>query len=199
MPTAEPSAPLLAESARLTLRRLTASDLDWVCALEADPEVMRFITGGVPTPRETVAQVYLPRMLRSYPQGPQYGFHAATLRASGRIFGWFHLRPERQEPFAMELGYRLSREAWGRGLATEGSIALLGRSFRDWNLPRVVAHTLATNLASRRVMEKSGLRWERDFIAPAEWHPGWSEEQRRAVRYCLEAADFFVRHPAVPR
>lgn len=99
----------------------------------------------------------------------------------------------------MELGYRLGREAWGQGLATEGSLALLRRAFQDWSLPSVVAHTLATNTASRRVMEKCGLRRERDFIAPAEWHPGWSEEQRRAVRYRIDAPDFFVRHPAATR
>jgi hypothetical protein len=39
-------------------------------------------------------------------------------------------------------------------------------------------------------MEKCGLRWERDFIAPLEWHPGWTEEQRRAVRYGISASEF---------
>lgn len=186
---------VVAESPRLVLRRLTANDVDWVCALDADPEVMRFISGGVPTARETVEQVYLPRMLRTYPQGPQFGFHAAALREDGRIIGWFHLRPERAEPFEMELGYRLHREFWGKGFATEGSQALLRCSFLKWKLPRVVAHTLAANTASRRVMEKCGLRWERDFVAPLEWHPCWSEEQRRAVRYNITASEFPALSP----
>jgi RimJ/RimL family protein N-acetyltransferase len=175
--------PAVLETARLRLRKLVAADLDWLCELDSDPEVMRFISGGEPTPRDTMRDVYLPRMLQVYPLGPQYGFYAAEWRRVPGWLGWFHLRPERIEPGDMELGYRLRREVWGLGLATEGSRELLGRALREWSLPRVAARTLEVNLASRRVMEKCGMRWERDFVYPAEWLPGWPEERRRAVRY----------------
>ena len=79
---------------------------------------------------------------------------------------------------------------WGRGLATEGSIELLSRAFSNWEVPRVVALTLTVNASSRRVMEKCGMKWERDFICPESWWPGSSDNDRRAVRYGIDAGDF---------
>lgn len=186
----EPDATVVISTARLRLRRVRPEDGECLGALDADPEVMRFITRGVPTPRDEFMQVLWPRMLRSYPQGPQFGFLTAFLEPGSEPIGWFHLRPEKQAPFEMELGYRLRREAWGRGLATEGAMELLRRSFGDWELSCVVAHTLAANQASRRVMEKCGMRLAREFVAPESWHPGWSENERRAVRYQIEASAF---------
>ena len=172
------------------MRRLVAEDADWLYELDSDPEVMRFISGGIPTPRETFLQVYLPRMLQSHPPGPQFGFWVGALCGSGEMVGWFHLRPEKLEPHEMELGYRLRKAFWRRGLATEGSLEFLRRAFKDWRLPSVVAHTLERNAASRRVMEKCGMKWERDFVYPEAWLPDLPENQRRAVRYRIDEADF---------
>ena len=184
------SATVWLESSRLRLRKLASEDFEWVWQLDRDPEVMRFISGGVPTPREVFEQTYFPRMLHNYPPGLQFGFWAAELRSIGQPIGWFHLRPEKQEPYEMELGYRLRRDVWGRGLATEGSLELLRCAFCDWGIPRVVAHTLAVNTASRRVMEKCGMCWERDFICPEAWIPGTTDQERRSVRYAIDASEF---------
>lgn len=178
---------LVLNTVRLRLRPLAVSDLEWVWELDQDPEVMRFISGGAPTSRETLEQVYLPRMLQRYDAGPQYGFYRAELHAGGGPIGWFHLRPERLEPFEMELGYRLRRDVWGQGLASEGSQELIRLGLGKWRLPRVAARTLAANLASRRVMEKCGMRLEREFSYPAEWLPQFTAEERRAVRYTVDA------------
>ena len=180
---------LVLETPRLRLRRFCVDDAEWAARLDADEEVMRFISGSVPTPCERFLAEYLPRMLKDYDRGPQFGFWTAEDRKNRRPIGWFHLRPEKQEPFEMELGYRFQRDVWGRGLATEGSRELLRHAFAEWGVPRVVAHTLVVNLPSRRVMEKCGMRLEREFIGPAEWHHGWTEEQRRAVRYRIDAVD----------
>ena len=119
---------------------------------------MRFISKGQPTPLARIEEEYLPRMLGYYRHSPPQGFWAAHLRDTEEFIGWFHLRPDKIEPQAMELGYRLKRKFWGRGLATEGSRALLGNAFGEWRYEMVCARTLAVNLASRRVMEKIGLR-----------------------------------------
>ena len=179
--------PVLLETERLRFRFITAADLDWLWELDQDPEVMRYISGGVPTPRDTTERVYLPRMMQRHDAGPQYGFYRAERRADGAPIGWFHLRPERLEPFDMELGYRLRRDVWGQGLASEGARALVRRGLGEWQLPRVAARTLRTNAASRRVMEKCGMRLEREFSYPAEWLPEFTPEQRAAVRYVIEA------------
>ena len=144
---------------------------------------MRFISKGQPTPLARIEKEYLPRMLGYYRHSPPQGFWAAHLRDTEEFIGWFHLRPDKIEPQAMELGYRLKRKFWGRGLATEGSRALLGNAFGEWRYEMVCARTLAVNLASRRVMEKIGLRFEREFFWGPDVLPGWSEEERRGVKY----------------
>ena len=85
----------------------------------------------------------------------------------------------------MELGYRLARKAWGRGLATEGARALVVKAFGEWNYDKVSARTLAVNLDSQRVMQKAGLIFESDFVFPANLLPEWTEAERRAVKYSL--------------
>jgi len=169
------------------LRDLCADDVERLFQLDSDPEVMRYISKGVPTPRETFEAVYLPRMMAWQNQSPPRGFWAAHLRDGGDFIGWFHLRPDKISPDEMELGYRLKRRVWGRGLATEGARALLERAFTDWGYAKVCARTLAGNFASRRVMEKAGLGFECEFFYGQEVLPGWPESERRAIKYSKAA------------
>jgi len=109
------------QTARLLLRKLAAEDLDELVALDADPAVMRYISDGLPTPRAKFVEILLPRML-AWPADDPVGFYAALW--ADRWIGWFHLRPSIGGDDALELGFRLHRIAWGRGLATEGARAL---------------------------------------------------------------------------
>jgi RimJ/RimL family protein N-acetyltransferase len=153
------------ETDRLVLRQFTAGDVDHIVELDSDPAVMRYLTGGRPTPLEEVRDVVLPFWLAYHERGEHFGFWAAVEKASGRFVGWFHFRPRPDGPPAggdadagVELGYRLRREVWGQGYATEGSVALIRKGFTELGVERVYAETLAVNLGSRRVMEKAGLR-----------------------------------------
>ena len=149
---------------RLVLRRMTADDLDDLVALDADPEVMRYLSGGAATPRAVMEQHRLPRWLSYYERGDGFGYWVAIEKASGDFLGWFHFRPpEGAGPGEVELGYRLRRAAWGRGYATEGSRALIHKGFAEQDVQRVVATTYQDNLASRRVMEKLGMTLLRTF------------------------------------
>jgi RimJ/RimL family protein N-acetyltransferase len=158
--------------------------------LDSDPEVMRFISKGQPTPLARIQNEIIPRFLGYYRQSPPRGFWAAHLLEAGEFIGWFHLRPDKISPEEMELGYRLKRNTWGRGLATEGSRALLEQAFSAWGCPKICARTLAGNLASRRVMEKAGLTLEREFHYALEVLPGWTEAERRAVKYSVTGTQF---------
>lgn len=169
------------------LRELRADDAELLFQLDSDPEVMRHISKCVPTPREMLEAVYLPRMMAWQNQSPPRGFWAAHLRESDEFIGWFHLRPDKLTSDDMELGYRLRRSAWGRGLATEGSQALVRAAFEEWGYLKVCARALAGNLASRRVMEKTGLSFECEFTYGPEVMPGWPAEERRAVKYSVAA------------
>lgn len=172
------------ETERLQLRRFTADDVDHLVELDSDPTVMKFINGGRPTPREEIENDVLPAFLGYYERYAGYGFWAAVEKSAGRFVGWFHFRPAKDAPPGeIELGYRLLRSAWGKGYATEGSRALIEKGFAELGVERVVAETMVVNAASRRVMEKSGLRFVRVFHR--EW-PDYIEGQEEGdVEYAL--------------
>src|SRR5580658_8447250 len=102
-------APIL--TAHLILRPAGKSDKADLIALERDPEVMRFINGGQPTPDEGVdaeAGFLTPR-------GGESGVWTAIERTPVGFVGWFSLVPRER---GAELGYRLRRSAWGCGLGS---------------------------------------------------------------------------------
>ena len=152
------------ESERMVLRRFTMADADRLADLDSDPEVMRFLTGGVPTPREVIQNEILPAFLRSYEGYEGFGVFAAIEKESGEFLGWFSLRPEDEaRPENVSLGYRLRRAVWGQGYATEGARALIRKGFTELGVQRVFATTYQDNHASRRVMEKAGLKLVRTY------------------------------------
>lgn len=173
------------ETERMILRRLTEDDVGNLFELDSDPEVMRFLTGGVPHTREFIANRALPYYLEFYDQFAELGFWAVIEKASGAFMGWFHFRPCRVNPEDTELGYRLKRRFWSRGFATEGSLALIEKGFRKLGASKVVATTMSLNTRSRRVMEKVGLQFERQFVYPGAPFPGWRAEDCLEVRYGL--------------
>ena len=172
------------ETERLVLRRFTEDDVDNLVELDSDPDVMHFITGGLPTPRHEIESDILPTFLDYYERFAGYGFWAALEKSSGRFVGWFHFRPaQAAHPDEVELGYRLHRSAWGKGYATEGSRALIHKGFAELDVQRVVAFTMVVNVASRRVMEKAGLRFVRTFHEP--WPYSIEGEEEGDVEYAL--------------
>ena len=179
---------ILLETARLRLRRFTPDDIDRLVELDSDPEVMRYLTWGEPSPREWYVDEVMPRWLNIYATWPQLGHFAAEDLQTGEFLGWFHLRPDRMAPDEQELGYRLRRSAWGTGLATEGSKALLVHGFRKVGAEKVSARTLVTNRASQRVMQKAGLSYECDFVFPLEIIPDRTEHERAGVKYSITRA-----------
>lgn len=164
--TASPA--VLLETDRLILRRFTESDAEHIFALDNDPAVMRYINGGIPTPWEVIEQQLLPNFLRYNDATPGFGFWAAIEKATGEFVGWFVFRPTGDDPGEVALGYRFHKGAWGNGYATEGAQALIERGFGEWGVRRVIATTYEENRASRRVMEKLGMRHERSFRYSAE-------------------------------
>jgi RimJ/RimL family protein N-acetyltransferase len=176
---------ILLETRRLRLRRFVPDDLDRLVELDSDPEVMRYITYGLPTPRAIYENVILPRWFSIYAQTPELGYWAAEERSSGEFLGWFHLRPDRFDAGEQELGYRLARSAWGQGFATEGALSVIEHGFMRVEAPNVTARTLVANLRSQRVMRNCGLAFERDFVYPEDVIQGRSEAERAAVKYSI--------------
>lgn len=186
---------ILLETGRLRLRRFREDDADRLTDLDSDPEVMRYITFGVPTPRATYTELILPRWLSVYEEHPLLGYWAAERHGDGRFVGWFHLRTDRIEPEYLELGYRLQRAAWGQGYATEGGRALVEHGFLRAGAAQISARALHGNRASQRVMEKCGLRPAGTFVYPDDVLPNRSEAERTAVKYALAREQWLANRP----
>lgn len=152
---------------RVVLRQVRAVDQPLFRDLDSDPEVMRYLTGGA-MPSEEEARAGMERILGYQAKfGGRLGVFIAELREGGQFIGWFHLRPERSQPdnvLDLELGYRLKRMFWNRGLGTEVSRELVRYAFEDCGARSVFAQTMKKNVASQRVMEKVGMRLECEFV-----------------------------------
>jgi len=188
-------------TARLTLRQFTQEDADNLLALDGDPRVMRFLDPATKSRAQIRSQV-LPRFLAYNRRYGGFGFWAAHARSDGGFIGWFGLRPVTPTAAAMvdwpdappgdiavaSLGYRLRVSAWGRGYATEGAQALIRRTFSELGVSQVVATTMAVNSASRRVLEKAGLRYVR--TVHLDWPEPLPGNEHGDVEYRLDRNDW---------
>ena len=183
------------ETDRLTLRRFTAEDAGLLIELDSDPAVMRYLTGGKPTPPETIREQYLPNILAGYEKwGGDLGLLAAHEKDGGAFIGWFILRPKADGPLdEVELGYRLRQAAWGKGYASEGSRALLHKAFTDLGVRMVWAETMFVNTGSRNVMEKLGMKHVDTYFPDLEPIEG---SEHGEVRYELSAEQWANSQPA---
>ncbi len=180
---------IIAETPRLVLRQFTENDVDNLFDLNSDPEVMRYLTGGRPTPREVSREEIIPIHLAVYRRLDRLGTWAAESAASGEFLGWFHFRPGSDgDPANIDLGYRLRRTAWSKGYATEGSRALIGLGFTELDVQRVFGHTMTVNAASRRVLEKCDLKLVR--ITPYEGAHAIEGAEHGQVEYALTKVEW---------
>jgi RimJ/RimL family protein N-acetyltransferase len=178
------------ETDRLWLRYAVEADAELLLELDNDPEVMRYLTGGKPTPRSVIETETLPRFLVG-PNGGEPRCWIAVEQASGAFLGGFALETSADRPAdEAELGYRLRRSAWGKGYATEGSRALVAKGFGAFGLRRIWAETMAVNLASRRVMEKAGLAYVRTFHL--EWDDPIEGAEQGEVEYAVTRAGWLA-------
>ncbi len=147
------------ESERFFMRPVTFDDLEALVALNSDPEVMRYINQGQGWPREKTVE----RLQHYLTHWRQHGFGVWVLerKTDSAFLGYCGLMYLEDTP-EVEVGFRVPRECWGKGTATEAAKAALGFGFRQLGLTRIVAVVDPDNLASQRVIEKLGLRYERE-------------------------------------
>lgn len=139
----------------MTLVPLADEHLEFEVELDSDPEVVRYLFAR-PRTREQTAARHLARRAEAV---DGCGFWVGTV--GGEPVGWWLLT---RADDGAELGYRLLRRWWRRGLATEGARELLRHAFEDLRIPRVWAETMAVNTGSRAVMTAIGLRYERTYV-----------------------------------
>jgi len=119
-----------------------------------------------------------------------YGWWAVELKSTGALSGWNGLQylPDTRET---EVGYLLDRPLWGRGLTTEAARVSLRYGFGNLELPEIIALAHPENLASRRVMEKLGMR----FTGPADYF-GMQMARYVVGRAAFDMGDIAVGGPA---
>lgn len=170
---------------RLQLARMRAGDLDDLLRMYADPRVMATL-GGVRSDAGTRALLQ-----KQIDHWDQHGFGRWVARepSTGRFIGRGGLQRIVMAGLAeVEVGYGLMPEFWGQGLATELAAESVRVAFEELGLAELVCFTLPSNLASRRVMEKVGFRFESDVI--------WADLPHVLCR--LTAADWRDREGEAP-
>ena len=144
-----------------TMRPIQSADLNALATIWADPEVTRFLPSrGTPISREKVE-----KSLRSFVehwQQRRYGIWTILENASSQMVGYCGLR-YLAELDDVEVLYGLAKAYWGRGITTQAVKASIAYGFDIANLDRIIALALPDNIASRRVMEKAGLRHEKQI------------------------------------
>ncbi len=174
---------IIATTDRLILRRWRPADRDPFARLNVDPRVMEFFPSVLSRAQSDalVLQIEANFDLRGF------GLCAVELRADGSFLGFVGLDVPRFEAAftpCVEIGWRLSAEHWGQGLATEGARAIVHHASENLKLEALVSFTVPANVRSRRVMEKIGMRHDpaEDFDHP-QLAPG--DPLRRHVLYRL--------------
>ncbi len=152
------------ETERLLLRQASAADLNDLMALDADPEVMRFVREPITDDdrQERLVQM-IGRLDRDY--GPGLGFWSVFAKdAPGQFLGLV-LLVTLEGNTEVEIGWRFAQEAWGKGYATEAAEAVLDYGFATLELDPIVAVIKPGNHRSLAVAEKLGLN--RDGVRTA--------------------------------
>jgi RimJ/RimL family protein N-acetyltransferase len=161
------------QTARMLLAPWTDGYREEWARILADPEVVRFISDGVPYSHEEAAE----SSERSEKLWKDYGFGpwAAIERATGTWIGrlGLNLLEDWPGPHRWEVGWELDPNFWGRGLATEGGREAVRFGFEVVGLRRIISVTTPDHLASRRVMEKVGLLMQGEVVfrdVPCVWY-----------------------------
>lgn len=181
--------PVVLETARLRLRQWRADDRQPFAAMSADPEVMAWF----PAPLSADESAQLAERCAALIDERGWGFWAVEEKSAAAFIGCVGLHvPAPELPFSpcVEIGWRLDRPYWGRGLAHEAAQAALDFGFQRLGLPEIVAFTTLGNRRSQSLMQRLDMRPAGEFDHPQlpAGHP-----LLRHCLYRLARADFLTR------
>lgn len=159
---------IILETSRLLLRHLVMDDLDELYAIYRDPEITKYIPDA-PRSREE-AQEELEWHMHGHPKYPELGLWATIHKETGKFIGRCGLLPWKIDGLQeVEVAYTIARAYWGQGLGGEAAQAILQYGFEKLNLSRLICLIDEENIASQKVAEKIGMRFEkasRDELGP---------------------------------
>lgn len=143
------------ETNRLVLREIHPDDFNELYRMNSDPVIMKYVGDGSTRNREQMI-TELEMLISHYTRKPGLGIWATILKNTDTFVGasglvYYDNTPE------IEIGYRMHKEHWNKGYATEASFGLLEYGFNTIGLNKIVSSAHLDNFASRRVMEKVGM------------------------------------------
>jgi RimJ/RimL family protein N-acetyltransferase len=148
---------VILETDRLLLREYVEEDAEAFFKLNSDPEVLRFVPDKRLLNVEQARQLLVDHPIADY---RKYGFGrgACILKSTGEQIGFAGLK-YLEELGEVDVAFRLMRTHWGQGFATEAALASVRFGFADLGLKRIIGLVMPENIASVRVLEKTGLRY----------------------------------------
>lgn len=174
---------VLITTPRLLLRTFRLDDLPAYAALNADPEVTQYLGGALSRTESDGIAAWAQQLCRA--EG--IGLLAVERRSDGAFLGMCGLHHLRWYPDDIELGFRLAREHWGHGYATEAAGAWIAHGFTVLGLPRVISVTDVVNARSIAVMRRLGMM--RDHEADLEE----GDDRFRAVVHAITVEQWHDR------
>ena len=152
------------QSERLLYRELQHSDDEVMFALDSDPEVHRYL-GNNPLTDIEQSREYIKNIRKQYKDNG-IGRMAVILKETNEFIGWAGLKLEHNvngHDAFYDVGYRLMQKYWGNGYATEAAKFFVKYGFNKLKLEKINACAMVEHIASRRALEKSGLKYIEDF------------------------------------
>lgn len=145
------------QTSRLVLRKVNHGDFADLFRMNSDPLIMKYVGDGSTRDREQMIRE-MDMLTSCYTRKPGLGIWATVLKETGDFIGASGLVHYDNTP-VIEIGYRLLKEHWNKGYATEASLGLLNYGFSNLGLRKIVSSAHVDNIASRRVMEKIGMTY----------------------------------------
>lgn len=177
---------IFASTPRLILRELIPADADGMLALNSDPEVMRYLAGYLISTIEEARENI--QFIRQQYKDNGIGRWAVIEKESNEFIGWAGLKlvttPTNNHVNYYDVGYRFLKDYWGKGYATECTIVALQYGFTQLKADTIYACADAANIASNRVLQKTGLSMDGTFYLDGVLH-NWLKINREewAQRY----------------
>lgn len=142
------------------LREMTSDDAQAMFDMNNDPEVIRYTGDGPFASLEATREFLSTYYSRQKPGTGRWGIEE---KATGELIGWAGIKYE-EDSGAYDIGYRLKRAHWGRGVATEAARVCIDYAFEQLHVEEIIGRVMHDNIASIRVLEKLGLRYLREDL-----------------------------------
>jgi RimJ/RimL family protein N-acetyltransferase len=148
---------VILETDRLLLREFVEEDAQAFFKLNTDPQVIRFVPDKPLLSVEQARQILLDHPIADY-RNHGFGRGACILKSTGEQIGFAGLK-YLEELGEVDVAYRLLPTHWGQGFATEAALASVRFGFAQLRLEQIIGLVMPENIASARVLEKTGLRY----------------------------------------